>query len=77
MTTPSVSIMPARYPGIAVDGTRIKRGAPIAWCRTTRRVLTADPKRFAALESAAAAVDRGPDRFDMLYEDSCAARCGF
>jgi hypothetical protein len=76
MTLPTVVSMPARYPGTAVDGTRVKRGAPIAWCRATKRVLSADPKRIAALVADAEAA-AAPDRFDMMYEDACAARCGF
>ena len=81
MTLPTVTAIIARFPGRAVDGTRIRRGDRIAWCRTTRRVLTANPARVEELVASAApadgAVDRGPDRFDMLYEDACAARCGF
>jgi hypothetical protein len=75
MRTPTLTVIPARYPGTAVDGTRIKRGAPILWCRTSKRVLTADPAKFAAMQDAAQS--NGPDRFDMMYEDACAARCGF
>jgi hypothetical protein len=50
---PTVIAMFARYPGTAVDGTRVQRGARIAWCRATRRVLSADPARVAALVAGA------------------------
>lgn len=77
MTLPTVTAILARFPGKAVDGTRIRRGDRIAWCRTTRRVLTANPARVDELVAAAAPAEPGlADALDRLYEDSCAARCG-
>jgi hypothetical protein len=75
MTLPTVTVIVARYPGKAVDGTRVRRGDRIAWCRTTRRVLTANPARVDELVAAAAPADGWFD-LDRMYEDSCAARCG-
>jgi hypothetical protein len=75
MTLPTVTVIVARYPGKAVDGTRVRRGDRIAWCRTTRRVLTANPARVEELVASAAPADGGFD-LDRMYEDACAARCG-
>lgn len=64
-------IMTARRSGTADDGTRITAGQPMAWCRRTRRVLTACPVRIDEIERQQAA-----DAHDMRWEDDCAARCG-
>lgn len=61
----------ARYPGTAVDGTRVRKGDTIAWCSRTRRVLTADPAKIEQIRC-----DQRADAHDMAWEDDCARRCG-
>ena len=53
MPRPTIIAMIARFPGKAADGTRVQRGDRIAWCRATRRVLTSNPARIAALVAGA------------------------
>lgn len=65
------AIMPARYPGTDADGRKFRKGDRIAYCRRTRRVLTADPVRIDAIER-----QQHADAFDMDAEDRMARACG-
>lgn len=61
----------AKYAGLDSDGRRFNRGQRIAYDRKRKVVVTCDPSRIESIERQQVA-----DRFDMDWEDRCAAQCG-
>lgn len=72
-------IITLRYPGrCAETGRSLPKGGAAWWIPGTRTAYALDTetaRRLQANADAAANADRG-DRFDMAYEDACAAACG-
>lgn len=66
-----MTVMTARYAGIAADGTMIHKGREILWDRRARRVVTACPKRIAEWRAR-----QVPDAVDIAFEDACARAAG-
>lgn len=66
-----MTVITARFPDVAVDGTIIHKGREILWDRATRRVVTACPHRIAEWRDSQA-----PDPLDLAHEDACARACG-
>jgi hypothetical protein len=70
----NLTIITAKYPGLAQDGTRIRKGDQIVWCRKTRKVVSADPAQVTSVQQNA---QREPFiDIDTMWEDDCARRCG-
>lgn len=67
------NIMHARYRGTCACGASFARGTVICYDRAARRVTACEKCNGTAPATKANA---GPDRFDMAYEDACAAACG-
>ena len=61
----------AKYAGLDSDGRRFVRGQRIAYDRKRKVVVTCEPSRIESIERQQVA-----DRFDMDWEDRCAAQCG-
>jgi len=58
----------------AETGRRLPAGSQAFYVYSTAKAYALDSQTAAKL--AAKQEAGGPDRFDMLYEDSCAAACG-
>ena len=58
----------------AETGRRLPAGSQAFYVYTTAKAYALDSKTAADL--AAKQENGGPDRFDMAYEDACAAACG-
>lgn len=72
-----LTVITARYPGKALDGTTIRRGAQIVWDPKARKVVSADPARVAQAQAELAAERTEPFiDLDTMWEDDCARRCG-
>ena len=70
-------IITLRYPGrCAETGRPLPKGGAAWWIPGTRTAYALDTETARRLQAKAdAGADRG-DRFDMAYEDACAAACG-
>jgi hypothetical protein len=66
-----IIIMPARFPGIALDGTKVRRGDLIAFDTRKRKVITSDPRSIETIQCGQEA-----DAHDMRAEDEMRDRCG-
>ena len=70
----TLTIITAKYAGLAQDGTRIRKGDQIVWDRKTRKVVSADPAQVTSVQQNA---QREPFiDIDTMWEDDCARRCG-
>lgn len=65
--------MISKYPGTCCQCSKpIAKGTRIKWSRQRGAFCTS-----CAYPETRQHVQRGPDLTDMLYEDQCAAACGF
>ena len=72
-------IITARFPGTAIDGTRVRKGAQILWDDRARKVLTSDPALIAKHQAGEQVAPAQAEPFvdiDTMWEDECARRCG-
>lgn len=57
-------------------GRALARGGAAWWIPGTRTAYALDTETARRLQADADAGQAGGDRFDMAYEDACAAACG-